>query len=238
MIHHLDQVSSMSEYSITVDLLRIVQTYLQPYRSKSPGVAEVLKKLDFHLTYSQQELSIKPGVPIDKVALLDQSITAITNKELQSIAQQLRLVRNQLTWRIDTGLFYAEQANVGHGYRRGNMHSELIGPDGCVFRDGSFRLGLFILAPTTLYRDHNHAAPELYINLTGPCGWRFVPKGWQDFDAGSLIWNPSGLTHATRTYKQPMLSIYSWTKDVKSQCSVIPMDDWQAIEMELTNSSR
>jgi len=235
MTHHLGQASSMSDHSITVDLLRIVQTYLKPCQSRSPGVAEVLEKLDFHLTYSQLELDIKPSVPIDKEALLDQSITAITDKALQPIAKQLEQARNKLTWRIDNGLFYSERANVGESYRSGNMHSELIGPEGCVFRDESFRLGLFILAPTTLYRDHNHTAPELYINLTGPCGWRFSPKDWQDFNAGSLIWNPSGLTHATRTYQQPMLSIYSWTKDIKSQCSVIPMDDWSGIERQLTN---
>ncbi len=36
-------------------------------------------------------------------------------------------------------------------------------------------MGLFVIAPHVLYRDHAHAAPELYLPLTGPHGWRFAP---------------------------------------------------------------
>jgi hypothetical protein len=45
------------------------------------------------------------------------------------------------------------------------------------FAARDFDLGLFLIAPHVLYRDHHHAAPELYAPLTGPHGWRFGPGG-------------------------------------------------------------
>ena len=40
-------------------------------------------------------------------------------------------------------------------------------------------------------------------------------------------------THQHLIYRDQ--ASYSWTKDIKSQCSVIPMDDWSGIERQLTN---
>ena len=99
-------------------------------------------------------------------------------------------------------------------------------------------MGLFLLAPRTMYRDHAHPAPELYLNLTGPTGWRFDRGDWQDIEAGEVLWNPSGKVHATRTYHKPFLAMYSWTQDVKEKCQVIHADDWEELEKQLINQGR
>lgn len=226
----------MHTESVSIGLLRLIQEQLQQRESHSPGVVEVLAGLKRHLENSHSTLAKNPVLPPDREVLLDGSIAGITDPLLRPLADQIRLARNLLTWRVDYGLFYPEEADVGQAYLDGNMHSEMIGPNGCVFHDDDFSLGLFMLPPTTLYRDHDHAAPELYFNLTGPCGWRFDKGCWQDFGAGSLIWNAEGLAHAMRTYEQSFLSVYSWTSNVNSLCRVVPADDWQEIEAQLANS--
>ena len=219
----------------SIGLLRLIQEQLRQRESHSPGVAEVLTGLNRHLDGSHTALEENPVLPADRAGLLDQSIAGIVEPSLQPLAERIKLARNRLTWRVDYGLFYPEEADVGQAYLDGNMHCELIGPNGCVFRDNDFSLGLFMLAPATFYRDHDHAAPELYFNLTGPCGWRFDKGIWQDFGAGSLVWNPEGLAHAMRTYEQPFLSMYSWTSNADSLCRVVPADDWQEIEAQLAS---
>ena len=226
----------MQKDSISIGLLRLIQDQLKQSESRSPGVIDVLAGLSRHLDNSHSARVEKPVLPADREALLDRAIDGVTDPLLQPMANQIRKARNSLTWRVDYGLFYPEDADVGQAYLDGNMHSELIGPNGCVFLDNDFSLGLFMLAPETLYRDHDHAAPELYFNLTGPCGWRFDKGEWQDFNAGSLVWNPEGLAHAMKTYDQPFLSVYSWTSNVNSLCRVVPADDWQEIEAQLANS--
>ena len=226
----------MSDQSASVDLVRLIHRYFRRVDQSASGVSEVVAGIDRHLANPGQRVKGKPAVPREREGLLDRSIESVTKPGLQSLGSALGRLRDQLTWRIDDGLFYPPDANVGEGYLNGNLHTELIGPDGCVFRDEEFSLGIFMLAPATLYRDHDHAAPELYLNLTGPCGWRFDRGSWRDFSAGSIVWNPDGRVHAMRTYEQPFLSVYSWTANVKSRCRVLPMDDWQDIEAQLANS--
>ncbi len=223
----------MQTEPVSIALLRLIRELLQQRASHCEGVGEVLAGLNRHLDGSHTALAENPVLPADRAGLLDRSVASINEPTLQPLAEQIRLARNRLTWRIDYGLFYPEEADVGQAYRDSNMHTEFIGPNGCVFHDDDFSLGLFMLAPKTLYRDHDHAAPELYFNLTGPCGWRFDKGIWQDFGAGSLIWNPEGLAHAMRSYEQPFLSVYSWTSNVNSLCRVVPADDWQEIEAQL-----
>jgi len=225
----------MQTEPVSIGFLRLIRELLQRRASHSEGVLEVLAGLNRHLDNSHTALAENPVLPVDRAGLLDQSVASINEPALQPLAEQIRLARNGLTWRVDYGLFYPEEADVGQAYRDSNMHTEFIGPNGCVFHDDNFSLGLFMLAPRTLYRDHDHAAPELYFNLTGPCGWRFDKGIWQDFGAGSLIWNPEGLAHAMRSYEQPFLSVYSWTSNVNSLCRVVPADDWQEIEAQLVH---
>lgn len=86
-------------------------------------------------------------------------------------------------------------------------------------------LGLFLIAPRTLYRDHAHAAPELYAPLTGPHRWRFAPDA--PFAAGSApVWNPPHRPHAILTGAVPFLCLYGWTRDIDEPAYMVPARDW------------
>ncbi len=122
-------------------------------------------------------------------------------------------VKDDLVWREDNAQFYPLGADLGEGYKKCNLHSLLIGRDACGHHHPDFSLGIFMLGPRTLYRDHNHDAPELYLNLSEKSGWRFGTRDWQDYPAGSLIWNAAGDPHATRVYDQPFISVFVWLEN-------------------------
>ena len=152
---------------------------------------------------------------------------------MQEIANCLKAAKDDLVWREDNALFYPPGADLGERYKRCNLHSLLIGPDACAHHHPDFSLGIFMLGPRTLYRDHNHDAPELYLNLSDKSGWRFGASCWQDFVAGSLIWNAAGEPHATRVYAEPFISVFVWLENVNSPCNVIHSYDWPKIEKDL-----
>ena len=60
------------------------------------------------------------------------------------------------------------------------------------FQSNELRLGLFLLEANIFYKDHQHQAPELYINLTDNTLWRFGNSNWERKNAGSIIYNTGG----------------------------------------------
>jgi hypothetical protein len=119
---------------------------------------------------------------------------------------------------------------IGAAFERGHAYAPVLGPDGCVPAE-DYQLGLFLVAPGVFYRDHRHAAPELYAPLTGPHGWRFAPSGPLDWaPAHAPVWNPPHRPHAFKVGPTPFLCIYAWTADLDEAAVVIPADDWDEIE--------
>jgi hypothetical protein len=169
--------------------------------------------------------------------VLKNAIAGIVAPELQDIAGCLKAAKDDLIWREDKAQFYPPGADLGEGYTKCNLHTLLIGPDACGHHHPDFNLGIFMLGPRTLYRDHNHDAPELYLNLSEKSGWRFGTRDWQDYPAGSLIWNAAGEPHATRVYDQPFISVFVWLENVHSPCNVIHFDDWAEVEQDLAKQS-
>lgn len=122
------------------------------------------------------------------------------------------------------------RAEIGARFADNHAFASIIG-QGCALEAVDFDLGLFLIAPNLFYRDHYHAAPELYVPLTGPHGWRFKPGDtlvWKD--AHEPIWNRAWQPHATMTGDKPFLCIFCWTKDVALPAKVLPSSDWPALE--------
>ena len=165
--------------------------------------------------------------------LLNEAIEHMQAPGLLALQQAVREAVDDLVWAEDQMKYYAPDADVGAGYRDGNLHTLLIGPGACGFAHADFTLGLFLLHPRTLYRDHAHPAPETYLNLSPRSGWRFGEGDWRDLGPGSLVFNEPMAPHATRSYAQPFFSVFSWLKDIDNPCVVLPRDDWTEIERAL-----
>ncbi len=213
-------------------LIESIISYLRAHRGAARGVDLTLNKFS---TIDLSDKSFIDATPLGNRhdEILKYAIARIVAPELQEIANCLKAAKDDLVWREDNARFYPPGADLGEGYKKCNLHTLLIGPDACGYLHSDFNLGIFMLGPRTLYRDHNHDAPELYLNLSEKSGWRFGARDWQDFPAGSLIWNAAGETHATRIYDEPFISVFFWLEKVNSPCNVIHSDDWPKIEQDL-----
>lgn len=119
---------------------------------------------------------------------------------------------------------------IGEGFRHGHAFASLIGAEAPFFA-ADFDFGLFLIAPHTLYRDHCHAAPELYAPLTGPHGWRFGPdRPLVLKPAHEPVWNDPFRPHLTKVGPIPFLAFFGWTRDVNEPARVLPASDWPALE--------
>lgn len=144
--------------------------------------------------------------------------TAIASMADRSLAQAIAAALPVLKWVSYTPY---PRAEIGAAFADGHAFATLIGED-AFFHADDFDLGLFIIAPNVLYRDHHHAAPELYAPLTGPHAWRFLPEEkWQWIDADQPVWNEPWAPHATQTGDVPFLCIFCWTRDVNIPAKVI-----------------
>ena len=122
------------------------------------------------------------------------------------------------------------RAEIGEAFADGHAFAALRGGEAPYAAD-DFELGLFLIAPGTLYRDHQHAAPELYAPLTGPHGWRFgTGRPLIIKPAHEPVWNPPQQPHLTLTGRVPFLGFYVWTRDVDLAARVIPAADWAELE--------
>jgi hypothetical protein len=111
-----------------------------------------------------------------------------------------------------------------------HAYAKIVGSDS-PFPAEDFDAGVFLMIPHTLYRDHKHAAHELYAPITGPHGWRFgTDAPFHTKPAHTPVWNPPYQPHMTKVGSVPFLCMFVWTKDVSEPATVIPATDWADLE--------
>lgn len=175
--------------------------------NEDPCVIEVMQRL------GQQDLSsgqFKTNTP-NKLPVLRELDKALdqASKFDMPIAVAINKVRSELNWKQSNS--YTDDI-VGKGFIDNYGWCLIIGPDG-FFRGDDFLLGLLMLGPDQHYRDHFHPAPELYWPLTGGTDWRQGHDGFATKNAGAIIWHEPFVPHATKTQTQPLLTVWSWTRD-------------------------
>lgn len=122
------------------------------------------------------------------------------------------------------------RAEIGEAFADGHAFASIRG-GGAPFPAKDCDLGVFLIAPHVLYRDHRHAAPELYAPLTGPHGWRFgAGRPLIVRPAHDPVWNPPHQPHLTKVGAVPFLCLFVWTRDVNEVAQVIPATDWPELE--------
>ncbi len=114
------------------------------------------------------------------------------------------------------------RAEIGEAFASGHAFASLAG-GGAPLAAQDYDLGLFLIAPHVLYRDHCHKAPELYAPLTGPHGWRFGPGLPLSLrPAHDPVWNDPFQPHLTKVGPVPFLCIFGWTRDVNDRHACCP----------------
>jgi hypothetical protein len=119
---------------------------------------------------------------------------------------------------------------IGQSFR-GDRALALILGDSAPYQTVDFDLGLVLIAPHVLCRDHAHAAPELCAPLTGPHGWRFDPGSALEVRPADVpVWNPPHRSHLTKVGAVPFLGLFVRTCEVAVPAQVLPADDWAELE--------
>lgn len=171
-----------------------------------------------------------PPKPMEHLVDLHAALEALAEGGFASLAEAIRHAAPHLRW-ITYDLY--PRAEIGERFAEGHCFASLAGSYSPFLAD-DFDFGLFLIRPNVLYRDHNHAAPELYAPLTGPHGWRFEPGATFEWQAAHTpVWNPPHRPHATLTGVTPFLGFYGWTRDVDVPAKVIRSEDWNEIESGL-----
>ena len=135
---------------------------------------------------------------------LPEAVAAILTLD-SSLAALIAEIEDQLAWQQNAN--YSDAAMNCDGYMDNYAYAELVGPGGLWPGDDDFRMGLLVLGPHLPYRDHSHAAPELY--------W-LLPRS-----QGATIWHPPHMVHATRPGTNPLLALYVWTSDVAEPARLV-----------------
>ena len=203
------------------DLLDEIDLYLAPL--PGPGVAEIRSQIN---RSRHRAVALHPRQNPVVQACLPAALAALT-KTHPDLAAAIARAAPHLNWITYDGY---DPARIGAAFALGHAYTSLIGEDAAIAAEG-FDLGLFVIAPQVFYRDHHHAAPELYVPLTGPHGWRFGPDTPLVIKpAHAPVWNDPFRPHATKVGPTPFLALFGWTDAVQALAQVIPARDWPALE--------
>jgi Dimethlysulfonioproprionate lyase len=206
------------------DLIGEIDHYLAGLTGELAGVTQVRRGI---AAFGHGPVRPVPPQPHPACGYLDEALAA---SDAHDLKHRIQVARALLHWTV-YNLY--PRAEIGERWPEAHAMVSLVGGDGFIPAD-DFELGLFLMAPQTLYRDHCHPAPELYVPMTGPHGWRFGPDTpWIEKPAHAPIWNEPNAIHATWVREVPFLCLYGWTRDVNAPAKVVPASDWDVLETHL-----
>ena len=143
------------------------------------------------------------------------------------LAAAIDAAQRHLCWFVFDG--YPTDA-AGADFLAKHAYAPIIGETAAI-PAVDWEMGLFLIAPHVLYRDHRHQASELYAPLTGPHGWRFgAQRPLRILPAHQPVWNEPFAPHLTKVGPTPFLGLYAWTRDINAGAEIVPATDWSALE--------
>jgi hypothetical protein len=194
---------------------RLVETMASYLTAHSgPGIAEMRAALAATRGETKRTITPSPSEVCERH--LSAALAALTSDGFADLAEAIAAAAPGLAWIT----YDAYPRNEIGDFAGQHAFASLIGSD-APFDGKDFDLGLFLISPNIFYRDHHHAAPELYIPLTGPHGWRFkLTAPFVNKPAHEPVWNPPWQPHATRVGEIPFLCLFAWLKDVDQPAKV------------------
>jgi Dimethlysulfonioproprionate lyase len=203
-------------------LMEVADNYLSSL--SGPGIAEVRSGIA-----QWRGASFEPATAVANSVVerqLPPALAALAGSHL-ALSAAIAAASSHLRW-ITYDLY--DRREIGEAFATSHAFCSIMGEAGPL-QTRDFDFGLFLIAPHVLYRDHCHAAPELYAPLTGPHGWRFRPNAPLVTKAAhEPVWNEPFRPHLTKVGHVPFLSLYCWTRDNDRPARVLPASDWAKLE--------
>lgn len=132
---------------------------------------------------------------------LDPALAIGAETRRAEVAHAFAEVAPRLHWMRRAGSESAAPA-----FRDGHANALILGPRGIELRDDVW-IGVTLMAPGTIYVDHDHPPEEVYLPLT-PGEWWNAAMDWTDPGMTGLIYNPPGIRHAMRAGATPFLALW------------------------------
>ena len=120
---------------------------------------------------------------------------------IRALAGAMRALAPRLVWQ-----HRAHTASDSPSFHEGHANTYFVGPDGLECR-GDVVVGASLLAPHTVYPDHKHPPREVYLVMSEG-DWFNTEAGWYTPGMGSIVYHPSGITHAMRSGPAPLLAVW------------------------------
>jgi Dimethlysulfonioproprionate lyase len=216
----------MSGEQLVVDLIAEIRRCLEALGRGSVGIGEVLDVLGGLMVRPGNINLPRPGrQPVCNK--IDDVLRLASWQGMRSLADATAAADPYLRW-ITYDAYPKDE--IGQPMLHNHAFAELIGSEEAPLQADDFAMGVFLIGPNILYRDHCHPAPELYLPYNGPSSWRFDRGQWAQRRAGQPVWNEANAVHATLVGADPLLMVYAWTQDVALPAVVVPASDWAEIE--------
>ena len=190
--------------------LDLIRRDIAQNASANEGFATALRRFDEEMaagTFAARPVTPKPTEGCKWVA----AGAEILKRTRPDLAAAIEAIREHLSWGARAA--YPEEL-FAPGYFDDWAFTQVVGPGG-LFSAGDFMMGMFAMGPGIFYPKHNHAAPELYYQLTGTHKWQVSDGPWVTRSAPAMIWHEAYEIHATEVLDEPFLSVWMWTQDIQ-----------------------
>jgi mannose-6-phosphate isomerase-like protein (cupin superfamily) len=192
-----DRTQSQTQDRLIEALLHTARQLLAA--TDDPTVGTFLAEWPARVTPSRH-VDARPLPVLDWIDDLEQAAVPSTRAFVHAFVDGAR----SLAW----AQTYASE-DFGAGFLDRYAWSELMGLRGPV---ASTRLatGFLLLGPEIEYPLHSHDARETYLPVAGTAHWKVGDGDWILRPPGVLIYHASGMPHAMRTEREPLLAFYVW----------------------------
>lgn len=138
---------------------------------------------------------------------LDEAEQNAATSAAANLAAAFQPITPRLAWRARK-----DRKSSDPNFADAHANAVIVGEGGLEER-ADIRIGASLLAPNTLYPNHNHPPEEVYVALSAG-QWRQNDGPWNEPGPGGLIYNPPNIVHAMQSGEAPLLAI--WTLPMAS----------------------
>ncbi len=138
-------------------------------------------------------------VPV--TAWLDKAIKTAKSGPVGGLAEALEVLTPKLSWQTRS-----DRHSNDPNWLKSHANAVIVGDTGLEYRT-DIRIGVSLLAPNTVYPNHQHPPEEVYIALSDGC-WRQNNGEWQSPGPGGLIYNRPNIIHAMKSGNDPLFAIW------------------------------
>lgn len=134
------------------------------------------------------------------------AVANAANTPTAGLADALLKLAPRLAWRRRI-----DRKSENPNFANAHANAVILGDGGIESRE-DVRIGISLLAPSTVYPDHRHPPEEVYVVLSEG-EWRQGASPWHAPGPGGMVHNPPNVLHGMQSGAQPLLAVWTLLMD-------------------------